>query len=100
MQTEQTAGRPFHETVVDAIRNASNSSHIVCLAPLIIATSIPKNHDNIIAAWQERRKELGFESDDVGVPFNLLKKKKEAEEEKEGIKAQAPAALSPEQLIE
>ncbi|MDO8579381.1 MAG: hypothetical protein Q7R72_00725 [bacterium] len=80
--------RPFHETVVETINQAS-SSDMDCLAPLIKATTIPKGHDEIIVAWNKRRKEMGWGSEDLGVPANLLEQKqtsiKKANDDKKGI---------------
>lgn len=85
--TEQIATRPFHETIVEAIRRAS-SAELECLATLIKATEVPKGHDEIIAAWNERIGALLFGCDnDFGVPTSLLAQKqanmKKAEEEEE-----------------
>jgi hypothetical protein len=43
--------RPFHETIVDFIREASGFSEFSNLASFLIDTKIPKNHDAIIDAW-------------------------------------------------
>ena len=64
--TEQTATRPFHETIVEAIRCAS-SANMECLAMIIKATKVPKGHDAIIAAWEERRKAFCWGDEDFGV---------------------------------
>ena len=72
--TEQEMKRPFHETVVEAIQQAS-SAGLVCLGTLIRATKIPKGHDEIIAAWNERRKVMHWGDDDLGVPASLLEQK-------------------------
>lgn len=49
---DPTARRPFHETIVDAIRHCSSPStgEIIRLFRLIEETKIPKGHDEIIAA--------------------------------------------------
>lgn len=52
-----TEPRPFHETVIEAIRRAS-SRELECLATLIKATKIPQNHDKIISAWKVRLSEI------------------------------------------
>lgn len=71
--------RPFHETVVEAIHRAS-SAELGCLALLINATRIPKNHDEIIAAWNRRRESIGWEGENVfDVVTNVLEQKQEAE---------------------
>jgi len=47
--------RPFHETIVDAIRRCSSPStgEIIRLFALIEQTEIPEGHDEIIAAIDE-----------------------------------------------
>lgn len=82
---KRVAKRPFHETIVDAIRGAS-SEELEFLATLIKATDIPKGHDEIIAAWDQRRKGMCWGDEDLGVPADLLEQKQEAAE-KERAKA-------------
>lgn len=50
--TEQIRTRPFHETIVEAIRRCPcpSSAEILRLFQLIKETRIPKGHDEIIAA--------------------------------------------------
>ena len=83
--TEQEVKRPFHETIVEAIRRAS-SNELQCLATLIRETKVPKGHDEIIAAWNQRRQEIAWGDEDLGVPTDLLEQKQEAAE-KEKAKA-------------
>lgn len=42
--------KPFHESIVDALYQSPQKS-LACLGNLIMATKIPKNHDQIIEAW-------------------------------------------------
>ena len=58
-----SARRPFHETIVDQIRDETSDAYddLDVLGRLIMATKIPKNHDAIIAAWKERIKETDDE---------------------------------------
>lgn len=54
--------RPFHETIVDTIREMT-PVNIPLVARLIMATKIPRGHDEIIAAWKEQEtylRENGF----------------------------------------
>ena len=84
--TEKAAKRSFHETIIEAIRRASTSD-LECLAALIKATKIPKGHDEIIAAWNQRRQEMAWGDVDLGVPADLFEQKQEAAtaaEKKEG----------------
>ncbi|MEK7452026.1 MAG: hypothetical protein AAB664_01695 [Patescibacteria group bacterium] len=60
--------RPFHETIVDAITTAT-SSQLVIIRTILKTTVIPKDWDIIIAAWQERCKDMRF--DDEGVIAHL-----------------------------
>ena len=74
--------RPFHETVVEAIERASRCNEQQLLGWLIMQTNIPKGHDEIIAAWKEKRMGLGLSPGfDFAVVDDLLDQKKEAEEE-------------------
>lgn len=69
---EITKTKPFHESIVDAINNCSFPGHFY-LARLIKITTIPKNHDAIVSAWQKRMKLIG--SDDCGITESVLKQK-------------------------
>lgn len=50
---KQTKLRPFHETIVDAIREAETFTSLETLGSLIENTKIPENHGAIITAWKE-----------------------------------------------
>ena len=67
--------RPFHETILNAIRQATVAG-IHALAPLVIETIIPENHDEILSAWKERCQELGIESSAYLITETLLEQKK------------------------
>ena len=73
-EKQEKPRRPFHETIVDAIRFTS-AKELELLADLIKGTKIPKNHDQIIAAWKNRCLELGWGNSDLGVPADLLEQK-------------------------
>jgi len=86
---EQTAKqrRPFHESIVDAIRRASYND-MRCLGRLISETKIPKGHDEILAAWNQRLHTLHWIprwihwfNNDLDVPSELLSQKNEVEKE-------------------
>lgn len=90
---EKPKRRPFHETIVDAINWAFTHSEMAGLADLIKATSIPKNHDEIIAAWEKRKSEMrSMQQEDFGVPADLFEQKQEAKEKE--AKKQAAAVVS------
>ncbi len=72
---------PFHESIIKIIKEASGET-MLSLVDLIKITEIPRNHDEIITAWNTRWQELGLPNLDVGVETNLLKQKQEAEEKK------------------
>lgn len=74
-----TDKRPFHQTVVSAINRVS-STELECLAWLIKATDIPAGHDDIIAAWDKRRRDMLWGAEDLGVTAYLLEQKRTAEE--------------------
>ena len=84
-KTEKKARRPFHETLVDQIREETVfSDDLIWLGRLIMATKIPRNHDAIIEAWQRRCVELVDEEIDffyIDVLNDLREQKKEAEAE-------------------
>ena len=89
-ETKKVARRPFHETIVDRIRATRAGSEFNCLAQLIMATKIPKDHDKIIAAWKEilPKPEGSIVADAI---IDLLEQKKEAEVEAK-VKEQAQSA--------
>lgn len=74
--------RPFHEVIVDAIREASEPEEVALLAKLIKETRIPRGHDEIISVWNRCKNNwrLGFGH---GVVESLLEQKQEAEKEEE-----------------
>ncbi len=92
--TEQVAKRPFHETIVEAIRHASISD-LQCLAVLIKATKIPAGHDEIIAAWNKAAWPGHTLHDDYGVPADLLEQKQEATEKAKAKEKEQTIAVSP-----
>lgn len=57
---EKQSFRPFHETVVDAIKKAATRGDLDLLSGLIQATKIPSNHDAIVTAFDSRVRELGW----------------------------------------
>jgi hypothetical protein len=76
--------RPFHETLVEVMRGFVGSDVAALpLVALIKLTKIPKNHDEIIVAWQDLMKRLHFseEWDIFGVVEDLNRQKREAEAE-------------------
>ena len=77
---KQTKFRPFHETIVEAIREASDTE-LWRLATLINKTIIPNGHEEIIAEWK-RRDCLNF----CGVEDSLLEQKKANAKKSEGKK--------------
>lgn len=89
--TKQTALRPFHETIVEAICRAQRLMEMECLATLIKATKIPKGHDEIIVAWRGQCTQFGdddykYDTELFGVPAYLLAQKESAAKEFEGRK--------------
>lgn len=98
MQTEQEVKqrRPFHEMVVDAINSTMSGEQLITLKILIQETSIPKNHDQIMAAWERACRTLDRVSYIDRVKTSLLEQKQEAEkkEEEKKVKEQATAATS------
>ncbi|MEK7103332.1 MAG: hypothetical protein AAB870_03220, partial [Patescibacteria group bacterium] len=54
--------KPFHESVVDAIKSAK-AEELKIIAGIIITTKIPKNHEEIVNAWRQRLDDLGLSND-------------------------------------
>ena len=69
---------PFHETVIDAIQNVSSLEELKHLAKLIKGTKIPKNHDNIIVAWNDIERKFLGSIGNLGVTASLIRQKQEA----------------------
>lgn len=74
---KKSESRPFHETIVDAI-NAIFEQDMAAILALIKVTVIPENHDAIIEAINNRRKELNLQPAE-GVINHLIKQKEVAE---------------------
>lgn len=52
--------KPFHESIVEAINDAPDVAALNTLGALILGTKIPKNHDAIIEAWEQRAEALRY----------------------------------------
>jgi hypothetical protein len=72
--------RPFHETVIELLSVAPAES-LYYLATFIKSTAVPANHTAIMAAWNQRRTQVGFQEDD-GVTAYLWEQKAVAEQKK------------------
>ena len=70
--------RPFHKTIVEVLLLASSRFELECLGHFIMKTEVPANHDEIIAAWNTRRREMAWGTIDLGVPAYLLEQKQAA----------------------
>lgn len=48
--------RPYHETIIPLINNSAgwSSPQMMALVELLKSTTLPANHDAVIAAWQAR----------------------------------------------
>lgn len=51
--------KPFHESVVEILHNASGFG-LVSVGELLCKTVIPENHDEIIRVWKMRCNETRF----------------------------------------
>lgn len=60
--------RPFHEVIIDNIRNATGTQ-LVLIGQQLQTVTIPKNHQAIIDAWTARIREMHF--DDEGVTKSI-----------------------------
>lgn len=93
-EAKKLVRRPFHETIVDAIRETDSDEGFRTLARLIMTTEILKGHDNIIVAWKERFLDIDIvdiNDGDINVAafVDLLEQKKETEAGAK-VKEQAP----------
>ncbi len=79
--TEEVTRRPFHETIVDAIKGTLNTGEMECLGRLINMTKIPKNHEMISDAWEQQRKAFCWPANSFEVLPGLLKQQREAEKQ-------------------
>ena len=86
--TRKIKTQAFHEVIVELIDTATPTG-MVYLADVIKATSIPKNHDNIIEAWKTRLRELEWNPNDLGVIEKLCAERevaaKKIDTKKQGI---------------
>ncbi len=73
---EAQARKPFHESIIDALAEASIAD-TRCLGWLIMATKIPKGHTQIIGAWNMHISRFGADYTDPGVEASLLEQQGE-----------------------
>ena len=66
--------KPFHQSIVDAIERAKTAAEMNTLGQLILETGVPKEQDNVAAAWRDKLDLLGL-SDDLGVAADVLSQK-------------------------
>ncbi len=79
MVGETVQRRPIHEiyeVIVDAINRASYVSDMELLEKLIMGVQIPRGHNEIIAAWQKKRGQVGWPLERLVA--DLLEQKREA----------------------
>lgn len=69
--------KPFHESIVDAINNCENRGELLTLGKLLMATKIPKNHEEIIEAFKTQGKK--HELTNALLEEKLSEEKKESE---------------------
>lgn len=67
--------KPFHESIIDALKRANETQEIRTLCELIVHTKIPKNHQEIHDAVQKKEK-FGVMADTAGAMDKLLKEGK------------------------
>lgn len=70
--------RPFHESIVEALRLARHEKDLQCLLQLIGMTKIPVNHDEILRAMCDACERFGFTGPDDLSKGSLLAQKREA----------------------
>ncbi len=95
---EKRPRRPLHEVLPDLIRLAS-SDDLLCYGGLIVLTEIPKNHDQIAAAWKKRCADMGWGENAAQHVMDDLAAQKRAAEDKAAAKVvsmvHTPAAGAP-----
>ena len=75
--------KPFHESVVDVIRCAS-SEELETIGTFLLLTTIPKDHDKIVTAWNTRCLEMCWRSANIQhITKSVLRQKYEIEAKKE-----------------
>jgi hypothetical protein len=70
--------KPFHESILDTIKNLKSTSSVEELElveALLVATKIPKGHDEIIAAMTEKTREVAHENIKAEVLVSILEQK-------------------------
>lgn len=70
MAPSSTKKRPFHESVVDIIKEASHEQ-LNLLAAILMNTAIPKNHREIASAWDTRVREVGWNLNSLDVAADI-----------------------------
>ncbi len=69
--------KPFHESILDTIKNVRSVKELELVEGLLMATKIPKGHDEIIAALVEKDEEMkrmNFFSTEVIISITEQKK--------------------------
>lgn len=71
--------KPFHDSIVDAIQRTQSGLELSRFGLLIKETKIPKGHDDIIDAWNEKAAHFGINDMDVAESVRAQKLKETAE---------------------
>lgn len=77
--------RPFHESIIGTIKNVNVLSELALVETLLVATKIPKGHDEIIAALTEKAMDVRADGPDDAVLASILEQKRIAAEPKKAI---------------
>lgn len=70
--------KPIHESIVDALYQAPRA-YVSCLGYILLTTKMPKNHAQILEAWNTVSADLCFTNELRFVPECLMAQKAEAE---------------------
>jgi|GEM_PF-5718804 hypothetical protein len=82
MEYDPANDRPYHETVVCIINQATSSDEAAGIVDLLVTTACPANHDAIIKSWRALLKRLNL-PDSHGVIAAMEAKKAHANEQAE-----------------
>jgi len=79
---KETARKPFHESIVEAIRMAS-SMDLTFIGVVLMATVIPQGHDEIAGAWMKRCAEMRWHPANTAlVAHDILQQKDDLQKAK------------------
>jgi hypothetical protein len=89
-ETTVVERKPFHEAVVEMLKQASDTD-LEALGSLLLRTVIPKGHDEIVGAWNARCAELCWSPESAQfVAKDILRHKRDIKAKAEAKKRENP----------